>query len=1132
MGALVSVTSASAGVSVDSVAIGGTDLQPDAPGTVTAASRPASRTFTGGDWPSGAQDVVITASGTIDSIVVYLFTMPEVARECLPTGAGLADPFNRLSIAPKWTFSTGDVASATVAATNFGAEGHGVEIDINDGSGEWFDGAEGTLLYQAHDNSDFDISVYMGTDDLDESITSQGFLFWQDDDNWVRVDRGFQAGDDDFLRGVTTNNNTALGSDTLTKADLRYIRVRRTGTLFEGFRSDDGINWIFVGDATAGFTINRIGLWYGKGSGTVLDNKRFLYFQDETDKARVEDSGTALQFLSATTAAATSVSLPFTEDTDQGAALVGIGIIAADDAAGAIAAGAGSDLLDQGVVSGTDGIRYAVVSRTTPVSGFTAGGAIDGSWTGAASASAAGLQLRVEDLGSTFETIDFGNVSVTTSSAPAAAPRTLAFSHDNNRADLIIFAGGHSSVTNVSVGDFKAEYDSVSALSVGATRAGHQDDIPRFEAFLLKGASSGVNSGEVNFDLVSTDYQSLMIVAISVDGVEEAGGVGFDNDDAAVATMSAVVDVEQVGSVIVALAGWQNGLGNTSPSANLVDLGDGALSTGSSGSQDFQAYLGQHLTTALGNLTVTASTDAADDGSILAVEFKRKSSPSTEASLTAPIGAFGVTTSGTIATALTGLSTVAVGAIGIEASGVIDPGVEGALASDIGAFEVIASGLITPPLSGSLSPGVGPLGATVSGLVDAGLDSSTSIDTGALGVDASAQITAPADASVSIPVGVIGVAASGSIAAVLSGASSSPIGSVGLSATGSITAVLDAAVISPVGGIGLTGSALIEGVLDASASLDVGSLGLTPTAAIDQGLEQGASAELGAISLTTSGDITAPLESSGAVDVGAYGLSASSAITPVLSQSIDTDIGAIGLIASGVVDAGLAGSAQAGAGPIGVNATGILGDVLLSSSVVDLGEIQATTAGAIAPVLPASVALPIGAIGAIAAGVITPPLEASSSHTIGAVTIVASGAVDGSLVGSTAPAVGPLDIIASGFIEDVLSSAASADAGGIGLTASGLIEAPDNQSEAVADIGQLGFIASGSITEVLDASTSSPIGELFLVASGSLDADLPVASSETEGFAFRSTRDQRAARLAGSDLTEVATEATNLIHTG
>ena len=404
LGAFVAVAGATAGVTINSVSYGGTALAPDAPGQATAASRPAVRTFTAGAWPTGSNSLVVTCSGSVDSVVVYLCVLADVADACLPAyETGIAtDTFNRLSLNPKWSFAAGDTSGVTVTPVNLGsAQQHGVQFDINNSSGEWWQSAEGSLLYQTTNNADFDIRVDFGTLALGQGILSQGFVLWQDDDNWIRCDRLKFSGQDIILNYAVCTNNSMSGQNPANNSfthDLRYIRIQKAETAYVVFLSTDGTTWTQNGAFSNSFTINRVGIYLAKGSGNITQNGNFLTFNNFLDNTRpVEDANTALQFLSGNASSATTINLAFTENTTTGAGLVDMGIVAADDAAGAITVGTDDDLLAQGVVSSTNGIRYAILGRVIrPVSGTSTGVTITGNWTGAANAAAAGLQFRLE----------------------------------------------------------------------------------------------------------------------------------------------------------------------------------------------------------------------------------------------------------------------------------------------------------------------------------------------------------------------------------------------------------------------------------------------------------------------------------------------------------------------------------------------------------------------------------------------------------------------------------------------------------------------------------------------------------------------------------------------------------------
>lgn len=410
--AVSAVSSASADVVIESISYGTEDLAPDKASEPTAASRPGTRNFSAGEWPTGANDLTITVSGgDIDCPVIRLMVVDQVADACLPPyGTGLrSDTFNRLSLNPMWTLDVGGSNDASnVTATMVEDSGtFALRLDPSDASPAYLNDDRSPSVYQSVSDGDFDVTINKNPgsdiDTTNANFRSLSGLLAEDTtaDDWVIGASNEGASFDlRFLDGGGTDVNNITGG--LAEADTEWIQLTRSGDDFEGFSGTTQVGLTSRSTDTQTLTLTRIGVIAGKTTFSAGNSGAADFFSFINNDAAVtrdlEDSDTALEFLGDTAAAATSIELAFTEDTTAGAGLVNIAIIAADDAAGAMSAGTGDELLDDGVVSSTDGIRYAIVGALTEVSGTTAGTTIGASWAGAANASISGSQFRVEGL--------------------------------------------------------------------------------------------------------------------------------------------------------------------------------------------------------------------------------------------------------------------------------------------------------------------------------------------------------------------------------------------------------------------------------------------------------------------------------------------------------------------------------------------------------------------------------------------------------------------------------------------------------------------------------------------------------------------------------------------------------------
>ncbi len=399
LGALVAVSSATADVIIDEVAYGTETLAPDSPGQPTASGQPATRTFTAGEWPTGANDLVVTCSGgNIDAIVVYLFVIEEVADACLPPYGATprTDTFNRLSINPMWTFDQGDGSGSSVSMVESGGI-YNLRMSFGSLSESHYE-ARGPNLQQPVSDGDFDIHLHR--DQIGGSTWIGGLVAEVASDVGTYVFASHYSTESRFFAFYINDTGTGVVDESGTTNESEYPRLERDGDDFTMYASnDDGDSYIDIATTTVSMTIARVGIAQGTYSNDTGDAECYEFVNRNGPSRDVQDGDTALEFLSTTAASAETASLAFSEDTGGvGAGLIDLAIIAADDAAGTMTAGGDDELLAEGVLSSTDGIRYAIVGALSRVVGTTSGATVSADWSGSANASAAGLQFRVEQL--------------------------------------------------------------------------------------------------------------------------------------------------------------------------------------------------------------------------------------------------------------------------------------------------------------------------------------------------------------------------------------------------------------------------------------------------------------------------------------------------------------------------------------------------------------------------------------------------------------------------------------------------------------------------------------------------------------------------------------------------------------
>jgi beta-xylosidase len=103
---------------------------------------------------------------------------------------------------------------------------------------------------------------------------TQNFQFaalqvYQDDDNYVQINRAYANGDtvnfDLEVGGVVTNTQVTLSNTTL------YLRIAREGEVYTGYYSTDGSVWTQVGQYTTTLTSPAVGIGAGNNLSSVTE---------------------------------------------------------------------------------------------------------------------------------------------------------------------------------------------------------------------------------------------------------------------------------------------------------------------------------------------------------------------------------------------------------------------------------------------------------------------------------------------------------------------------------------------------------------------------------------------------------------------------------------------------------------------------------------------------------------------------------------------------------------------------------------------------------------------------------------------------------------------------------------------
>jgi predicted amidohydrolase YtcJ len=102
-----------------------------------------------------------------------------------------------------------------------------------------------------------------------ENFQHAALLVYQDDDNYVQLNRAFVSGGtvnfDREVGGVTANTQQVAEATTL------HLCIAKMGSTYRGFHSPDGQTWTGIGHCTADLTATRIGLGAANGPDGVTE---------------------------------------------------------------------------------------------------------------------------------------------------------------------------------------------------------------------------------------------------------------------------------------------------------------------------------------------------------------------------------------------------------------------------------------------------------------------------------------------------------------------------------------------------------------------------------------------------------------------------------------------------------------------------------------------------------------------------------------------------------------------------------------------------------------------------------------------------------------------------------------------
>ncbi|MEN8006773.1 MAG: cohesin domain-containing protein, partial [Candidatus Krumholzibacteriota bacterium] len=136
-------------------------------------------------------------------------------------------------------------------------------------------------ILQASQDKDFTVEVKFSSTLPDTSYGEQGIIVLQDNQTWLRFD--FNSTETAIRAFGTTDGNTPTifdGGVGIPGDQPLYLRVQRTGDLWDMYYSSDGSAWTLAGSLTYNLTVTGVGLFAGNHSPNGTSAPPFTTFVD------------------------------------------------------------------------------------------------------------------------------------------------------------------------------------------------------------------------------------------------------------------------------------------------------------------------------------------------------------------------------------------------------------------------------------------------------------------------------------------------------------------------------------------------------------------------------------------------------------------------------------------------------------------------------------------------------------------------------------------------------------------------------------------------------------------------------------------------------------------------------------
>ncbi len=201
-------------------------------------------------------------------------------------GALTSDDFSACELdSAVWSYIN-PLADATMILTGTGAQ---ITVPTGTSHDLWRTALDAPRLMQYVANQDFDVEVKFEKP-LAQKTKSIGLLVQQDASNYLRI--GFQSetnGISLVVVNTVSGNSTVVFTTPVGITAPSYLRVNRTGDIWNVQYSTDGTNWTLATDYTRSLVMTQIGPYVGNTGNDPAHVNVIDYFLSLSDPIDVED---------------------------------------------------------------------------------------------------------------------------------------------------------------------------------------------------------------------------------------------------------------------------------------------------------------------------------------------------------------------------------------------------------------------------------------------------------------------------------------------------------------------------------------------------------------------------------------------------------------------------------------------------------------------------------------------------------------------------------------------------------------------------------------------------------------------------------------------------------------------------